>query len=176
MTTFIKNELKAIQQSTEACWIRALEAPLQTTFHVDVNGAKTTVTLKGIADRIDVWGNTLRVIDYKTGLTMPNDLKIGSMEELVQPHKKNTAFQVLMYAYMYAKENQLGATDLLSGIVSFRKLSNGLMLFMFNKETAIQQELLLEVEQLLQQIIVELLDDSISFQHQPAALYCEFCG
>ena len=176
VTTFIKNELKAIQQSTEACWIRALEAPLQTTFHVDVNGAKTTVTLKGIADRIDVWGNTLRVIDYKTGLTMPNDLKIGSMEELVQPHKKNKAFQVLMYAYMYAKENQLGATDLLSGIVSFRKLSNGLMLFMFNKETAIQQELLLEVEQLLQQIIVELLDDSISFQHQPAALYCEFCG
>jgi len=175
ITTFIKNEIQSIQQQQEPFCIKALESSLQTTIGVEYDGTKVAVTLKGFADRIDACGGVFRIIDYKTGLTELNDLKIRDIQELLQPHKKNKAFQVLMYAYLYIKENQMSDTNLLSGIVSFRKLSNGFMPFSCANSKEVNQELMDEFEQLLQQIIAELLDDSIPFRHQSEALYCEFC-
>ncbi|MCO6501205.1 MAG: PD-(D/E)XK nuclease family protein [Vicingus serpentipes] len=176
VTTFIKNEIKVIEQLPTPLMIKALESSLESSLLVEDNGKQVTINLKGFADRIDAYGNTLRIIDYKTGLTEPNDLKIVDVEELLQPHKKNKAFQVLMYAYLYTKENELSNTNLHSGVVSFRKLSNGFMPFLFASDKGINQELLNDFENLLKQIILELLDVSVPFQHQSEALYCGFCG
>ncbi len=88
----------------------------------------------------------------------------------------NKAFQVLMYAYLYQKEHQLSNSNLLSGIISFRKLSNGFMPFQLDKEIEISEETFSDFEILLETIFKEMLDTSIPFQHQSEALYCEFCG
>lgn len=174
--TFIKNEIDFVKKNKEDVYIKALEKELNEPFNFDIGGETIAVNLKGIADRIDSFGDTVRIIDYKTGLTETKDLKLKELEELTQPNKKNKAFQILMYAYLYNKEFNISNSQLRSGIISFRKLSNGFMPFKMDKEESIGEEILTDFETVLQTIFKEMLDTSIPFQHNTEALYCEFCG
>jgi len=176
LNTFIKNEIDFVKNSKDDLYINALEKELKGTISITHNEEKITVNLKGFADRIDSFGDTVRIIDYKTGLTETKDLAIKDIEELKEPNKRNKAFQILMYAYMYNKQRESTNTQLNSGIISFRKLSNGFMPFMMNKTAQIEQETLAEFETVLTAIIAEMLDTEIPFKHQSEALYCEFCG
>jgi CRISPR/Cas system-associated exonuclease Cas4 (RecB family) len=58
------------------------------------------VLLTGIVDRADSKGNTLRVVDYKTG---KDDLNFSSVEELFvpSPSRNKAAFQTLFYAMLF---------------------------------------------------------------------------
>jgi CRISPR/Cas system-associated exonuclease Cas4 (RecB family) len=176
ITTFIKNEIDFVKQSKEEIYVKALEKKLVTTLRLEAPNEPITINLNGFADRIDAFGDTIRIIDYKTGLTEPKNLKLKDLEELLQPNKRNKAFQVLMYAYLYSKEQSISNTNLLSGIISFRKLSNGFMPFNLNKNQTIEQELLADFENTLQQIFKEMIDEKLPFKHHSEALYCEFCG
>ena len=175
LKTFIKNEIKAVTDNKNEIYINALEKELKGKLSIEHNGSIINVHLKGFADRIDSYGDTLRIIDYKTGLTEPKDLKLKDIELLKEPNEKNKAFQVLMYAYLYQKENNVTNTKLLSGIISFRKLSNEFMPFEMDKSNTITQDVLSKFEELLKDIFEEMLDTSIPFKHQSEALYCELC-
>lgn len=73
-----------------------LEQPLQ---HPLQLATGEQVMLKGIIDRIDLQGNTLRIIDYKTGKTCTT----ATIQDLFtkDPKKSNKAiFQLLYYAWL----------------------------------------------------------------------------
>lgn len=60
----------------------------------------TGYQLTGTADRVDVWHEGERVVDYKTGVVDAKDLRIREVADLSDPmHGK--ALQLLLYAYMY---------------------------------------------------------------------------
>ena len=171
ITTFIKNEIKYVNDLSAPLFINALELELKSELIVD--GVK--ITLKGYADRIDSCGNQLRIIDYKTGLVEPAQLKIKDINELLDA-KKSKAFQLLMYALMYTKNNNIDAISLTSGIISFRTLSNGFMPFTNNNAIIIDKIILSDFEVLVKDLIKEIFDIENSFAHQPNAKYCMFCG
>ncbi len=175
VSTFIKNELALVKGQPTALFINKLEQEL--TGQITVLGE--AIQLKGKADRIDTLNNNLRIIDYKTGIVEPNNLKSTSIDELIES-KHSKAFQVLIYALMYSQNNPIENMGLTSGIISFRKLSEGYMPFGIGEqrkpsETLITIELLNEFENVLIKLIEEIFDINKSFTHQPDAKWCKLC-
>lgn len=174
ISTFLKNEskfLETLEKDGHALTIVALEQRLSSAIYIKGN----KVNIHGFADRIDKIGNTIRIIDYKSGLVQPTDLKISEIEEITQSDKKAKALQVLTYSLMYRQpvnDNQ----QLQSGIISFRKLSEGFMPVKINGSATISEEILKEVKEKLVETIEEIYDSSIPFAHNPDAKYCRFCG
>lgn len=170
ITTFIKNEITFVDKLGKPLFINSLEEELSTT--VEVNN--TTIKLKGKSDRIDSFGNELRIIDYKTGLVKASELVLKHIDEIKEPNK-NKAFQLMMYALMYSRSHAVDNTEITSGIISFRTLSSGYMPFGMKKSKIIDAEVLDEFESLLIQLLNEILDINTSFKHTPDAKWCEFC-
>ena len=171
ITTFLKNEIEFVQELNQPLFINGLEQELSSA--ITIGG--TTLKLKGIADRIDSYGNQLRIIDYKTGLVEQKELNLKNLDELMEG-KKSKAFQLLMYALMYCSTNITDTTEITSGIVSFRKLSSGFMAVGLNRNQVINDELLNEFETLLGKLIKDILDLNTPFKHKRDAKWCEFCG
>ncbi len=165
---FLTQEIKLLENTKTELHIKLLEKQLGV--DVSVNGNK--VFLKGKADRIDVCNNQLRIVDYKTGSVDEKDLKIESVAEVLEKPK---AFQVLFYAYLYAKEHQLVHEVLTSGIVSLKKPSNGFMPLLINKNETITPTILAEFETLLLQLLTEIANPELVFEHDDEASYCLYC-
>ena len=170
ITTFLKGEIKFIDKLDQPLFINSLEEELKS--EIEVDGA--VIKLKGFADRIDSYGNEVRIIDYKTGLVKTTELQLKHVDELLDA-KKSKAFQLLMYALMYSKSNNIDDTELTSGIISFRKLSSGYMPFGINRSKVIDAVVLAGFENTLHDLIKEILDVNTSFKHAPVAKWCEFC-
>lgn len=170
ITTFIKNEIQFVEKLGKPLFINSLEEELSAT--IEVNNA--TIKLKGKSDRIDSFGNELRIIDYKTGLVKNTELQLKHIEE-IRESNRNKAFQLMMYALMYSKSHNTEHTEITSGIISFRTLSSGYMAFGMNKSSIISEEELTDFEALVVQLIYEILDPNTSFQHTSDAKWCEFC-
>lgn len=84
-----------------------LEKKVEYTMEVNVLGEKKQITLKGLIDRVDRQGGTVRIVDYKTGRVYNN--KIPSLENLFVPcHKDNNSIglQILLYAWIYGQESK----------------------------------------------------------------------
>ncbi|MBL4593740.1 MAG: PD-(D/E)XK nuclease family protein [Flavobacteriales bacterium] len=170
ITTFIKSEIQFVGNLEHPLFINSLEEELKS--EIEVGGA--TIKLKGKTDRIDSFGNQLRVIDYKTGLVKASELQLKHIDDLLDA-KKSKAFQLMMYALMYSKSHAITNTEVTSGIISFRTLSSGYMAFGMNKSQVINDEVLDEFEVLLIKLIKEILDVNASFKHKTDAKWCEFC-
>jgi hypothetical protein len=84
--------------------------------------------LIGKLDRVDFEGDTLRIIDYKTGKVEQHEVLFTEFDELIDNPKKSKAFQLLMYAYLYLKmhPNYIGF-NVIAGNFSFKNLTPGLL-------------------------------------------------
>lgn len=84
--------------------------------------------LIGKADRVDLEGDILRIIDYKTGKVEQGEVSFAEYDEIADNPKKAKAFQLLMYAYLYLKMNpQYLDKNVVAGNFSFKNLRNGLI-------------------------------------------------
>ena len=102
-------------------------------------------------DEVD---GTLRIIDYKTGKVEPKNVKITDWEELITNYDKSKAFQLLCYAYLYAKKHPV--QQMKTGIYSFKNLSQGLFSFTEDKNPIIDQQTLSTFERYLNRLICEI--------------------
>lgn len=130
---------------------------------LNIPNLPTTVYLKGVIDRIDKIttekGETLRIIDYKTGSVEPNDLKISDLSLLLEDAKYNKLFQLLVYAWAIWEEKGTASRP---GIISFKKFGNGFISCDFgNKQHTLSEELLSEFKNVLTQLIKEIFDPEI---------------
>ena len=145
--------------------IVALEEKVNTSVKLPESNLK--VTLKGTVDRIDLFNNNLRIIDYKTGKVTQNELNIIDWEVLSTDGTFGKAFQVLAYAYMYHKNHP--SASIQAGVISFKNLQSGFMAFQ-KKEASkgagnsiITNEVLQKFEAELLKLILELLNPAIPF-------------
>ena len=104
--------------------ILATEAELEN--HLTIDGIK--FRLIGKVDRIDSYGDQLRIIDYKTGKVTDSDVSFLEYDDLTNNPKKAKAFQLLMYAYLYLKLNpSLDFQSVIAGNISFKNIKNKLI-------------------------------------------------
>lgn len=89
------------------------------------------VKLSGIADRIEIRNNVVRIIDYKTGKVDVNQVKIGGVVGITGDLKYEKAIQLLIYGLMYKNTSDM---PLQVGIYSFKNQKEGYMLFGLKQE------------------------------------------
>ena len=124
---FIRQEKAEINKGARIK-VLALEKPVSCVHRA--SGIDFEIRLRGTIDRIDEVNGVRRIVDYKTGKVATSDMNIRDWEKLISEEKYSKAFQVLMYAYMYAADDS-GTIRLSegfeSGIISFRNLKSGFM-------------------------------------------------
>lgn len=168
--TFLKNELVAIKNKSE---IKILSLEQEYTHDFLINALP--VRLKGKIDRIDVSNGTLRIIDYKTGNVQSGELNFKKWENLLDDLQLNKSFQLLMYAWLYAKNNKQLPSQINSGIISFRELSAGVKSVSTPLGKNLDELILQEFENVLKTIITEIVDKSIPFKQTEDKDTCEYC-
>ncbi len=136
--------------------------------------------LIGKADRVDFEGETLRIIDYKTGKVEDSEVVFSEYDELTSNSKKAKAFQLLMYAYLYLKMNSHHQLDdVVAGNFAFKNLKSGLIKVSKKIGTrkreviSIDANVVAEVEEQLEFIISQIMNDDFTQVEDVKA--CEWC-
>ncbi|MBT5089477.1 MAG: hypothetical protein HOM24_00185 [Flavobacteriales bacterium] len=138
--------------------------------------------LIGNVDRVDFEGDSLRIIDYKTGKVEETEVTFTEYDELTSNSKKAKAFQLLMYAYLYLKMNpHYMDLQVVAGNFAFKNLKSGLI--KASKKIGTRQKdivnidanIMNEVEQQLEFILNQIMNnDFIQVAEVKACEYCDY--
>lgn len=128
-----------------------------------IPGLEQPLKLTGVVDRIDLYNDSLRIIDYKTGNVVPRQLKLTHWEVFQKDPEYGYLFQVLLYSYI-KKDLIADYRDASTGIVSLRNLPQYYMPFSSpNGRAPLDEENMKNFEKVLFEIILEIFDPKIDF-------------
>jgi hypothetical protein len=166
LANFLNYEISELEKGNE---IKILDLECKVAYNYEFDGLSFPIKLKGTIDRIDEVNGVLRILDYKTGKVTTRALKIDDWDLLSSDYAYSKTFQVLLYAFMYAKNNNINLVDqnVESGIISFKNLKAG---FMKINNTSIGQY---EVDQFLIQLnklLIEIYNSEIPFKEKEILL------
>lgn len=170
---FLDKEIETIKELSEENKKLIIEQ-LEQNFESTISIANKTVKTAGRIDRVDLLGGMSRMIDYKTGRTEDKELKVKEWDLLKHDLTLNKSFQLLIYAWLYRKNN----TDkslIQSGIISFRQLSAGLKTVKIIDSDLISAQHLQDFETRLKSILGEIYDANIPFNKTADKAVCEYC-
>lgn len=141
---------------------------------------KLNLLVHGYIDRLDKVGDTIRVIDYKTGRKMP---KIASIEEIFDPEyiEKHSDYflQTLLYSILVSHQYKKPVQPALLFVQMQESVKDPVLKFDFGKDgsKAIYDVSPYEEEfmQRLRKLIAEIFDDSIPFKPTEQPKHCSGC-
>lgn len=168
VSKFLQQEQKAIQNGVK---LRILHTEEQFECHLPI--AKQAVKLRGTIDRLDEWNNTTRIIDYKTGSVDASKLKLKSMDDIFENPDYDKAFQLLFYSLLYHKNYPDKGNEVEAGILSLRKISDGLYTVSSEEEPSV---IMTNFEENLTTLIQQLLDPKKAFVQTLNAETCNYCA
>lgn len=153
---------KSSLEARETVKIIALEEKIETL----INDERLPYPIKmaGNVDRIEIRGNVIRIIDYKTGKVDGNSLKINDFEALTSDIKNEKIIQLLCYALMFRNKTEFDSYPIEAGIISFKNMKAGFMPFGLGKgrgvipQTMITDEILEAFKTEIITLILEILD------------------
>lgn len=170
------------------------EQTLETHLTVPVDGrAPIRVRIAGKIDRIEQFGDQIRIVDYKTGkVDLSDKTPIGLMDKLLNDGKEDKMRQLWLYRYLALKNisdygglpRDRAKKDIFpaqgmpveAGFYSFRDVNGGFksnpVRFGDNDSPAQYIE---DSEELLQQLIQRLLDLDEPFKKTDQIEVCQFC-
>ena len=145
----------------------------------------------GRTDRIDQCNGLIRVIDYKTGHVDSSDLKVpvrhhskSNLDYLKQIPEK--ALQLLLYKYLYLKENPIISPEQVTAAIHGLKYANAIE-FSLAKATPTKSDsdadtaflkdatFIRDMEAMLEAVTSEMLDTGIPFEQAKDDKKCGFC-
>lgn len=164
---FLKMETRAINRG-EVIQIEQIETNLSCA--LEIPELEIPVNIKGKVDRVDIANGILRIIDYKTGKVLQNQLEIVDWDLLTTDYNKYAKpFQVLMYATMLL-ENTPVTSRVEAGVFSFKNLQQGFLKFGKkensrdrNKNCDIDHSTIQNFKVELKNLILEMCDPKIPF-------------
>lgn len=173
ITQFLDFEIARIRRLKKAeitITVTGLEEQLEHTKSV----SGIPVKYIGKSDRIERKGNTVCILDYKTGSVEKKDVAVKDWSDLTEGRKTSKAFQLLMYAWLFIKGKDLNA-DVESGLISFRKLKEGTILLSTPDGSLISNNNISEFESQLQQLTEEILSEQTVFYQTEDSTMCKYC-
>ncbi len=127
--------------------------------------------LKGTLDRIDKVGDTIRILDYKTG-----NVEVASsldMKRLFSSKGKDQDFQGLTYALLYASAKEADAVQV--GFYGLRKPGSGITYLMGG--ALIRQDTLRSFEEELLEMLNHIASEDFSqTEDEKQCRYCPYAG
>jgi ATP-dependent helicase/nuclease subunit B len=151
--------------------------------HITISGkdGPFTIRLKGFVDRVDRIGDEWRIVDYKTGRVEERDLKLDSLDDLIQNPDLSMSFQLLSYAWLFGTRFENTMQNIRAGIIPLKKSSQGFMQVSVsagNDEKAgspIRTDQLMDFEKILVTMLEEIFDPGIPFIQTEDRSVCEKC-
>lgn len=144
---------------------------------------------KGRTDRIDRWGNVIRIVDYKTGRVENADLRIpvrhdtdNALSFLKSIPEK--AMQLLLYKYMYLKENPQISANQVETCIHGLRYSNSIEFGLSNAKPTKNENyipflednnFINDMEEMLSAIVAEMLDATVPFTQTDDEKKCRNC-
>jgi CRISPR/Cas system-associated exonuclease Cas4 (RecB family) len=138
------------------------------------NGETTKVNIKGTTDRIDVFGNQLRIIDYKTGSLQPAELNLDNPGDLSDMKKPQKMLQLLCYAWLYRQKHP-EESGFVSGIISLKTPKRYLQKAKINKSETFNDDVLNRFQGYLTGLLTEIFNPGIPFQQTENQDNCKYC-
>ncbi|MFD2244726.1 PD-(D/E)XK nuclease family protein [Pontibacter ruber] len=173
-------------------YVLRLEEQMEAILPVQVGDELIPVKVAGKADRIDLTGHDLRVIDYKTGKVEQNQLRIKPEE--VELHfttdpKYDKARQLWLYEYILHRTLQQNPETILrngqhvdprsinpkSGILSFRNLDAGVLSSEFPFVASSGKDFVEASEEILSNFVRRLLDPEEPIHKTNDLDVCQYC-
>ena len=161
---FIDQEI--VQSQRHKIKILALEQKME--IALDIPELEFPVKLRGKLDRIDEIDGVLRIIDYKSGKVVANQVEIYDWSLITEDYKYSKAFQLLCYAQMYGSTQKFDQIE--AGIISFKNLNAGMLGFATkesknsrSKDKAITHETLNAFTSELKRLVLEICNPNIPF-------------
>lgn len=150
------------------------------TLNTKVEGEEGTliVGLKGIIDRIDLKGERIRVIDYKTG---KDDRKVTSIHSLFDrddPKRNKAAMQTLLYSLLYIRNNKEFQGAVVPGIFNTKETfsKNFDYRLMIDKEPIMNAKPIMnEFEGYLNDLLAEMYSPYVPFDQTEEEVKCTHC-
>lgn len=144
-------------------------------YGIKIDEYNTVVNLIGNADRIDQVGNTVRIIDYKTGSIYDNDVVIKKNATCLNDLTEKS-LQLLIYKFLYSKNNvNIRNEDIQPGIFALRKMSNGLFSLSCNSEHYSDVNMSDNCEDDFKNLFKEIMNRDIPFVQTEDESNCKHC-
>ena len=143
---------------------------------------------KGRTDRIDQWGEMIRVIDYKTGYVDSHDLQVpvrhhddSNLDYLKTIPDK--ALQLLLYKYMYLKEHPETAASQVEATIHGLRYGNTIEFGLTHtppkkddEQAFLEDDTFIpDMEALLRALVAEMLDAETPFIQTDDKKRCKNC-
>lgn len=163
---FLKLEIRELKLGNRIR-IQQVESNLKSRLHIpELN---FPVYIHGNVDRVDTYNGLLRIIDYKTGKVLQNQVEIADWEALNTDYDKyGKTFQILTYASMLHDASPFTQAE--AGIISFKNLQSGFLKFSQKdkdrkgvKDPVINEEVLQAFQEQLKQLLIEICDPDVPF-------------
>ncbi len=180
IASFIDAELARIrkEKNNENLQILFTEKKLQHAFSLGVTDNAYPVTFKGIADRIDLLNKTIRIVDYKTGKVLPNELRNWGIPDLFEGTKYDKAFQLVYYSYLLRFDESFRnnpETFPESGIFSLQQPRQELIKLIYPQATN-AEDFFSAFQHHLQEFLKNMLNPDNGFEQTTDTAHCEYCG
>ena len=167
-------EKRFLEKETELVFIEQIEAEMTSAVEIQIKDEKRIINFKGYIDRIDRIGNKYRVIDYKTGKVTDKDVEFKVSEDGIKASFASSkhSLQLALYSIFF-KEKYKVLPDI-AAIYSLVNLTKPFKL-KFNSKNGLEDfpELFKE---LVEEVISEIYDLDVPFEHNSNSKYCNFCN
>ena len=175
---FIDSERQMIKKGI-SCTIIDLELKMKRSLKIEVGEESIEVNFQGSADRVDRLGDTVRVIDYKTGYVDKSDCSLWYAKndywDRMFSGQKDKAFQLIMYAWLYHPKLDTNF-KLQAGITGLKYHSKYFPLSISkDSEMEIEKSHIDRFEADLISLTEELFNPDIEFKQCEDEKACEFC-
>lgn len=171
---FEKSEIETKAASGIPTTLLGLERKVQFEMQVEFSNGKTPIYLGGTADRIDREGNTVRVLDYKTGKVEAKNLKLKDLLEIVELPEKEKSLQLLLY--MLAWKTQSPEIDIVPGIIAIKMPSKGVLTINFDDNRDLSEIGRDEIEETFSVLVKRILDPNEPFIQTDDLKQCAYCS
>lgn len=168
---YVQNFLKLEMEDLKAGnTIKIIQLEEKTAIPLYIPELDFEVNLNGTVDRVDEYNGVIRIIDYKTGKVLQNEVEIIDWEDLTTDYKKySKSFQILAYAYMM-HQKELINLPVEAGVISFKNLNAGFLKFGKkqhsrdkNKSNLISEDTLNNYFIELKKLIIEICNPEVNF-------------
>lgn len=153
------------------------ELRIDSNTYIPLKGGKN-VAFKAFIDRIDAKGDTIRIIDYKTGSDSTKFSHIESLFDKNSEQRPKAIFQVALYCELYRQANPAETRKLKPVIYKVRKLFSA----DFPQEITYDKGSLDNYDEIadvykdgLQNVLAEIFNPDIPFTQTTVNQHCKYC-
>lgn len=162
--------------------ILGLEKRVSMSFNFEANKTENTIEIGGMIDRLDLVGDRLRIVDYKTGGSDEIDFSdFSEIFDKTRISKKKAILQTMIYSLIcsHLYPEKIKITPVIYKVKHFFS-SNSNWNVSSKKEENFSDSNVLSIKEELTQIIEDLLseifDFSKSFFHHEGQKDCNYCN